>query len=53
MIDSHIPREQRERIWVMAEGSSIVWIPELGRQSVAYYVSDETNKLLIGKVVSV
>jgi tRNA(Ile)-lysidine synthase len=50
MIDSHVPREQRERIWVMAEGSSIVWIPELGRQSVAYYVSDETSKILCGTI---
>jgi tRNA(Ile)-lysidine synthase len=46
MIDSHIPREQRERLWVLAQEHSVLWIPELGRQSTAYYVSRKTEEIL-------
>jgi tRNA(Ile)-lysidine synthetase-like protein len=50
MIDCHIPREQRDRVWVLADGDSILWIPELGRQSAAYYVSRETEEILCGTI---
>jgi tRNA(Ile)-lysidine synthase len=46
LIDCHVPREQRERLWVLAEGSSVIWIPELGRGSADYYVSTKTQEML-------
>ncbi len=46
LIDRHIPREDRDRIWVLADGKHVVWIPELDRVSAGYYVSDGTEEIL-------
>lgn len=46
LIDSHIPREQRKRLWVLAEKDHILWIPKLNRGSAFYYVSDRTEEIL-------
>lgn len=45
-IDSKIPASERSRIWVLAEGSHILWIPSIGRCSAYYYVTDGTKEVL-------
>lgn len=45
-IDSKIPASERGRIWVLAEGSHILWIPSIGRCSAYYYVTDRTREVL-------
>lgn len=50
LIDSKIPSDDRKRLWVLAEGSHILWIPELGRSSAYYYVTNETKTVLMANV---
>lgn len=50
LIDLHVPRDCRKRLWVLAQGSNIVWIPELGRGSGSYYVSEKTQELLCAEL---
>ena len=45
-IDSKIPADERGRIWVLAEGSHVLWIPSIGRCSAYYYVTDGTMEVL-------
>ena len=52
LIDRHIPREDRRKIWVLAEGSHVLWIPELDRVSAGYYVSDRTEEILCIKMIT-
>lgn len=52
LIDRHIPRENRRKIWVLAEGSHVLWIPELDRVSAGYYVSDRTEEILCIKMIT-
>lgn len=44
-IDLKIPRDCRDRIWLLAEGNHVLWIPGL-RISEAAKVCDETKKVL-------
>lgn len=46
LIDSKVPVNQRGRLWLLAEGSHILWIPALGRCSAYYYVTDQTKEVL-------
>lgn len=52
LIDRHVPREDRRKIWILAEGSHVVWIPELDRVSAGYYVSDRTEEILCIKMIT-
>ena len=52
LIDRHIPREDRRKIWVLAEGRHVLWIPELDRVSAGYYVSDRTEEILCIKMIT-
>lgn len=45
-IDEKIPPEQRKRIVVLAEGNHVLWIPEFGRCSAFYYISEESERIL-------
>ena len=45
MIGEKIPRNQREKIYVLADGSHIVWMPGY-RISEYYKVSEETERIL-------
>ena len=45
MIENKIPREQRDCLWVFADGSHIVWIPGY-RISTYYKVTKETKRIL-------
>ena len=44
-IDLKIPRDCRDRIWLLAEGNHVLWIPGL-RISEAAKICDETKKVL-------
>ncbi|MCH5268628.1 MAG: tRNA lysidine(34) synthetase TilS [Lachnospiraceae bacterium] len=50
-IDEKIPGDRRDCIPVLAMGSHILWIPELGRTSAAYYVTDNTNNVLVAQLM--
>lgn len=45
-IDDKIPVERRKRMVVLAEGSHILWIPELGRSSAFYYLSEKSREMI-------
>lgn len=45
-IDSKIPVNKRGSIWVLAEGSHILWVPSIGRCSAYYYVTGRTKEVL-------
>ena len=45
MIDEKIPQKQRDQLWLLADGSHILWI--IGyRQNQAYQVTDKTRRIL-------
>lgn len=46
-VDEKIPKHRRRRIPVLALGSHVLWIPELNRQSAYFYVTEETQKVLL------
>ena len=44
-VNVKVPREDREKIWLAADGSHILWI--IGyRQNQAYQVTDKTRRIL-------
>lgn len=45
MIDCKIPKEERDRLWLFADGSHVLWIPGF-RISEAAKVTDETREIL-------
>ncbi len=45
-IDEKIPQERRRRIVVLAEGSHVLWIPELDRVSAFYYLTEQTKQMI-------
>ena len=53
LIDCKIPVDLRKDIWVIAEESHIIWIPELGRCSAYCYVDSETKNVLCANIVDV
>ena len=45
MIDNKIPQEKRSRIWLVADGSHVIWI--VGERISSYYkVSESTERIL-------
>lgn len=50
MIDEKIPTARREQMLVLALGHHVLWIPELGRTSAEYYVTDETKNVLTAQL---
>lgn len=50
LIDAKIPASERGRMWVLAEGSHILWIPAMGRCSAYYYVTDGTGNVLCANI---
>ena len=49
MIEEKIPREQRDSMWVLADGSHIMWVPGY-RISTYYKVTKETKRILQVKI---
>lgn len=47
ILEAKIPREKRKQLWVLAEGQQVLWAPELQRSSMRYYVTDETEQVLV------
>ena len=47
--EAKIPKEQRKTIPVLAEGSRVLWIPEI-RGSEGYRVTEETKQVLIATI---
>lgn len=47
MLDAKLPRDRRGELWILAERNHVLWVPELQRSSMEYYVTDETEKVLI------
>lgn len=45
MIENKIPPPQRSRIWLLADGSHVMWVPG-GRMSAYYKVTKETKTIL-------
>ena len=50
-IDEKIPSGRRDCMPILAMGSHVIWIPELGRTSAAYYVTDNTKNVLVAHLV--
>ena len=48
-INEKIPREEREKLRLIADGPEIVWIPG-HRLNPAYYVKDSTKRILEIKI---
>lgn len=46
LIDQKISLERRKRLWVLAMEAHVVWIPELGRSSAGFYVTEDTEEVL-------
>lgn len=46
MIDDKIPVEQRDKIWLLADGAQIVWLPG-SRISEDYKITENTKNILI------
>ena len=46
LIEEKIPVENRDRMYLIAIGSEIVWIPELGRIGERFKVKDNTERIL-------
>lgn len=51
LIDQKIPLENRSRIWVLAMGQHVLWIPQLNRSSAGFYVNEDTTTVLYGTMI--
>lgn len=47
LLEAKIPGEQRGQVWVLADGSHILWVPQIQRISMGYYVTPETEEVLV------
>ena len=47
--EAKVPKEKRERQWVLAEGHQVLWIPGI-RGSEAYRVTEDTKRVLIATI---
>ena len=51
LIDDKIPRDSRERILLLADGSHILWIPAAGRISEAVKITAQTKRVLKAQIL--
>ncbi|MCD7826562.1 MAG: tRNA lysidine(34) synthetase TilS [Clostridiaceae bacterium] len=49
-IDDKLPLSRRERLIVLAQGPHVLWIPELNRSSVYFYVTSQTDEILCARI---
>ena len=48
-VDSHVPKERRDTIYLVALGDEILWIPDMdgkSRYTASYKVGDHTAQVL-------
>ena len=50
LIENKIPREKRNTLWVLADGEHILWVPQIRRTSMGYYVTEETKEVLVVRI---
>ena len=50
LIDAKISVDKRGSIPVLAMGKHIIWIPELGRVSAAFYVTEATKHIITAQL---
>lgn len=50
LIENKIPREKRNALWVLADGEHILWVPQIRRTSMGYYVTEETKEVLVVQI---
>ena len=49
MIDEKIPREQRDRTWLLADGDHVMWV--IGYRISEYYkITEGTRRILEAKI---
>jgi len=49
-IDEKVEKSQREKTWVLAEGHHILWVPALNRCSAYYYISGDTQVIVLANM---
>lgn len=49
-IDEKVEKSQREKTWVLAEGHHILWVPALNRCSAYYYISEDTQLIVLANM---
>ncbi|MFW5668405.1 MAG: tRNA lysidine(34) synthetase TilS [Acetivibrio ethanolgignens] len=49
LIDRKVPREERDELWLLADGSHVLWVLG-GRTSEAFHITEETTAILRVKV---
>lgn len=49
-IDEKVEKGQREKTWVLAEGHHILWVPALNRCSAYYYISEDTQLIVLANM---
>lgn len=50
LIENKIPREKRNALWILADGEHILWVPQIRRTSMEYYVTEETKEVLVVQI---
>ena len=51
LIDDKVPRDKRDSLLLLADGSHILWIPALGRISEAVKVTEQTEHILTAQIL--
>jgi tRNA(Ile)-lysidine synthase len=49
-IDEKVPRDEREKLLVLADGNHVLWIPDYDKVSTRTYVSETTKKILLAEI---
>lgn len=47
LLDEKVPRKQRGQLWVLADGKNVLWVPQIQRTSMGYYVTKETQEVFV------
>lgn len=51
LLDAKVPRAQRKQLWVLADGRSVLWIPQIRRTGMGYYVTKETQEIFVVNIM--
>lgn len=50
LLEAKIPKEQRKQVWVLADGSHVLWVPQIQRVSMGCYVTPDTKEVLVVRI---